>query len=172
MLNLVKTKRKNDDRHQRYYWLIFTLLTCLLIANLKFPLRPFLWAGLFGSVIFYAIVSYKCVRLAKRMYNQFGKHSRSLVTVILLCAILSGWQVFDLTILRKNIFSRASGSIRVGGTPAEYEHIKDYVWWDWYSPRFPDENIMCHMIYEETFGNGLIAIAIKIDHRPWYVCGG
>lgn len=63
-----KPKSKNDSKNLRGYWYVFIVLGCILILDVKFPLRPLLFFGLIGSVVFYAIISYKCFETARNVY--------------------------------------------------------------------------------------------------------
>ena len=160
-----KAKRKNESQPLRRYWRIFLPLLVLLTVFLRFPLRIFL-RDMVYTIIMYGAVSVLCVIVALWVYRRYGRLARRLVAVIALCAIFSGWQVFDLTVLRTNTRSPASG------IPINPSHSR-LIGWAWYYPRFPDyESIYCHSIQEHYFGIRLIAIAYSIEYKPWFACGG
>lgn len=146
------SKRKNPD-NIRPYWYVFLPLMIVLAIMVYFPLRIAL-DELLLDTIFYGAIMLACIISAIHVYRRFRKRGRRLVGVILLCVLLSGWQAVDLAILR------------TGG------------WTGWmdkahYSPRFSDDEIVCHSISEKGVGNKLIAIAYEINrYDSWPACGG
>jgi len=148
-----KSKRKNPDNIRRY-WYVFLPLMIVLAVMTYFPLRIDLTESLYDS-IFYGAISLACLSMAIHVYRRFFIRSRRLIAVILLCSLLSGWQVFDLTVLRKQSWGPLPGYII------------------YYAPRFPDATILCHNYTETYIGNRYIAVIDKINREAsWYACGG
>jgi hypothetical protein len=84
-----------------------------------------------------------------------------------MCSLLSGWQIFDLVILRYE------GSPAHSYASASNEFEPFNYGWIWYNLRFRSPEIMCHSLYERYFGNHLIAIIIEIKRdASWFACGG
>lgn len=153
-----KTKRKNPD-NIRPYWYVFLPLMIVLAIMVYFPLRIAL-DELLLDTIFYGAIMLTCIMSAIHVNRRFHKQGRRLVVVILLCVFLSGWQVFDLIILR------------TGGQSGWIDKIH-------YGLRFPDDTIYgCNSVSERFIGyryigNGLIAIAYDINWKDsWPNCGG
>jgi hypothetical protein len=159
-----KSKRKNGELDTKRYWQIFGTLAIVLLIMVRFPVRVWLIETL-DDILIFGILSLGCLYTALRVYRQRRWQSWRLMAVILLCAALSGWQVFDLAVLRldSGIVSLSFGWGR---------DVPDYIGRGWYNPRFPNEDIYCHSIYEGYFGNGYIAITTDIQHTTWYACGG
>lgn len=148
-----KTKRKNNPDSLRRYWYVFFPLMIILSLMIYFPLRIALDELLYDT-IFYSAILLICIVSAIRIYLRFRKRSRQLVFVILLCVLLSGWQVFDLAILRTG-------------------HQSSLIANTYYELRFRNDAILCHELSERHIGNDVIAIAYDIDREAsWPVCGG
>jgi hypothetical protein len=161
-----ETSDKNSKTNLGRYWRFFLPLTLFLLLMVKFPLRIDLREAFFDS-LFYGTISLLCVLTAIRVYRRFGKFGLRLITVILLCSALSGWQIFDLVILRYE------------GSPAHTFHSSSNTFepfehgWMWYKLRFPSDEILCHSLFERYFGNHLIAITLEIKRdASWFACGG
>ena len=92
-------KTQESDNPLRRYWRAFIPLMILLNLMVYFPLRIHQRES-FLDALFYGSISLLCIAAAIRVYRRFGKRNRVLIIVILVCAVLSGWQIFDMTILR------------------------------------------------------------------------
>lgn len=160
------TKRKSKAPNLRLYWQVFLPLTLILALMVKFPLRIDV-RELFYDMVFYGTISLICVATAIQLYRQVGKSGYRLIAVVVLCCILSGWQIFDLYVLRT-------------GSPSVYgfgntmsRNFTDNDGLAWYGLRFPSDKIMCHSLYEQFYGNYMIAITVEIRRdATWFACGG
>jgi hypothetical protein len=158
--------RDTDTARLRQYWRAFLPLSIILTLMINFPLRIDLRES-FYDALFYGTISLICIATTILVYRRFGKQGRYLIAVILLCSLLSGWQIFDLVILRYErppsvSFAYASNTFE----PFDHE-------WAWYGLRFRSPDIMCHSLYERYFGNHLISITLEIKRDvSWYACGG
>lgn len=153
------TKHKNDVINQRRYWYFFLPLTLFLALMVKFPLRFILQESLF-DILFYGVIALDCIITIVRIYRRFGKCVWHLMAVVFLCCVLSGWQVFDLAVLRYN-GSQASG------------FGDDREGFQYYKFRFPNKDILCHTLYERYWGNKYIMITVEINREAtWFACGG
>lgn len=159
-----KSKRKRGEISLRTYWRIFLPLLIVLIVFLKFPLR-IAYYDLVDDIVLYGALSLICMFSALRIYRRFHNEARRRTFIVLLCAILSGVHVFDLAILR-------AGTGGVYARPGTAYPEKPFYGFAWYVPRFSNDAIMCHSIYEEHWGTSLISIATKIKHTSWFACGG
>src|SRR5687767_12975410 len=88
-------KGENGVTNLRRYWRFFLPLTFILILMVNFPLRIDLRES-FCDALFYGTISLICIATAIRVYRRFGQDGLRLIVVILLCSILSGWQIFDM----------------------------------------------------------------------------
>lgn len=161
-----EVKHKQDADRLGCYWR-FILPLCLILAFMViFPLRIAL-PGLECDVIFNGSISLICAALAIRVYQRFGGRRYRLISVLLLCFMLSGWQVFDLLVLR-------TGSPGVWGFgPGMSQSFTDYDGLAWYELRFPNEEIMCNSLFEQYWGNQILAITVRINRdATWFACGG
>ena len=148
-----KSKRKIHD-NIRPYWYVFLPLMIALAIMIYFPLRIAL-DELLLDTIFYGTIMLACIISAIHVYRRFRKRSRRLVVIILLCVFLSGWQVFDLNILRGAYLSPQMGNTI------------------YYSVRFTNDEIICHNYTEQYIGNDIIALVYDIDRNAsWFRCGG
>lgn len=148
-----RLKSKNNSQSLRFYWHFFIPLTVILSLMIFFPLRIAL-DELLLDTIFYGVIMLACIISAIRIYLRFRRRSYRLVGIILLCILLSGWQVFDLAILRNG-------------------RQTTWIYDTSYEPRFKNDEIRCHTISERYFGNDLIAIAYNINWQDsWGGCGG
>ena len=146
-------KTKKGFQSLRLYWYFFIPLTILLALMIYFPLRTALDELLYDT-IFYSVIMLICIISAIRVYLRFRKRGRRLVAIILLCVLLSGWQVFDLTVLR-------------------YGHSFPLPGYIYYTVRFPDKTILCHNITERYVSNTFITVAYDINREAsWFACGG
>lgn len=146
-------KAKNTSKSLRFYWYFFLPLTLVLAVMIYFPLRIAL-DELLLDIIFYGAIMLACILSAIRVYLRFPKRGRRLLAVILLCVLLSGWQVFDLTVLRYGNSTPLPGFI-------------------YYTVRFPNKTIVCHNITERYVSNTFITIAYDINREAsWFACGG
>lgn len=160
-------KTKNDRNTFRRYWRIFIPLAVLLVLMAEFPLRIDV-RELFYDTLFYGAISLLCIAAAFRVFHRVGKVGYRLIAVIMLCALLSGWQIFDLYV------------VRTGSSPSVYgfgdtmsPNFTDYDGLAWYGLRFPNDDIMCHSLYEQYYGNDMIAITVEISRdATWFACGG
>ena len=154
---------KQDQRRYWHFWLPITVLFALMI---KFPLRINQRESLLDT-LFYGSIVIECLITAVRVYKRFGKRGHRLIAVILLCAMLSGWQIFDLDILRLE----GPSAYAFSATSGIFEPLHDG--WAWYNLRFPNPNIMCNALFEQYFGNNFIAITYEINRdATWFACGG
>jgi len=157
---------KSGIDHLRRDWRFFTLLLIFLVVMVKFPLRIKLREA-FWDAMFYGTISLICVGAAVRIYRNYGKHGLRLIAVILLCIVLSMWQIVDMTILRLE----GTPAYTFSGLAGIFEPIHDG--WAWYGLRFPNDDIMCHSLFERYVGNNFIAIAYDINRNAtWFACGG
>jgi hypothetical protein len=162
-----KTKRKNNPDSLRRYWYVFFPLMIVLALMVKFPLRIDLRES-FYDALFYGIVCLACVVFAIRVYQRFGKRAYRLIAMILLCSILSGWQIFDLYVLRTGlvVLDWGPNSAMIGG-------LEDHEGGATYNVRFRNKNIMCHVLDERYWGHYLLAITIDIKRDSTFgACGG
>jgi len=149
-----RTKRKNQPDYLRRYWFVFLSLMLILALMMYFPLRIKL-DELLLDIIFYGTISIACLLTTVWIYRRYAKQGHRLIVVIVLCALLSSWQVFDLAILR-------TGYIEFGMGNTLY-----------YATRFPDDNISCHMFVEQYIGNDWVALTRTIwRDGSWFRCGG
>lgn len=160
-------QQKTGVINKRPYWRFFLPLSLFLTLMVKFPLRIVL-NELFYDALFYGAISLGCIATAIQIAQRVGKYGYRLIIVILLCSVLSGWQIFDLFILRTG----RPPSVLVFGSVGS-PNFSDQDGLAWYGLRFPNDNIMCHSLYERYFGNYLIAITLEIDRgATWFACGG
>jgi hypothetical protein len=163
---LEETRHKNRASDLRSYWRYSLLLTVFLALMIKFPLRFYMGKSLHNA-LFYGTISLACIAAAVRVSRRFGKRNSLLIAIILLCAVLSGWQIFDLLILRTGNPSVYGFGSSMSPNFADHDGVA------WYGLRFPNEDIMCHSLSERYFGNYLIAITLKINREAtWFACGG
>lgn len=160
-----KSKRKNGELNTKRYWQIFGILAIILLVMVRFPVRIWLSETL-DDILIFGIVSLGCLYMAIHIYRQSKWQFKRLMMVILLCVTLSGWQVFDLAVIRE--INRVP--VLVFGVWSD--NTPDYFGFAWYAPRFPNDDIICHSIYEKYMGNYQIAITIEITHTTWFACGG
>jgi hypothetical protein len=133
----------------------------------KFPLRIDL-RELFYDTLFYGTISLICIDQAIQAYRRFGKVGYRLITVILLCSLLSGWQILDLYVLRTG-----SPPSVLGFGNLMSPNFTDNDGLAWYGLRFPNEDILCHSLFERYYGNYVIAITVEIRRdATWFACGG
>lgn len=161
-----QAKRKNDPDNLQRYWRFLIPLMFLLALMVKFPLRIDLREA-FWDAVFYGTISLICIATAIKVYRRFGKHGYRLIAVALLCSVLSGWQIVDMTILRYE----GPPAYTFAGLANAFEPLHDG--WAWYNLRFRNDDIMCHSLFERYIGNNFIAIAYDIDRNAtWFACGG
>jgi hypothetical protein len=161
-----ETKGKNGVTNLRRYWRFFLPLTFVFILMVNFPLRIDLRES-FCDALFYGIISLICIATAIRVYRRFGQEGLRLIAVILICSALSGWQIFDMVILRQE----GSPAHTFASSSSPFEPLHEG--WAWYNLRFPNDHIMCHSLFERYFGNHLIAITLEIKRdASWFACGG
>ena len=159
-------KTQESDNPLRRYWRAFIPLMILLNLMVYFPLRIHQRES-FLDALFYGSISLLCIAAAIRVYRRFGKRNRVLIIVILLCAVLSSWQIFDMTILRLE----GTSVYTFAGSANILEPLHNG--WAWYGLRFPSDQIMCHSVFERYIGNNFIAIAYDINRTAsWSACGG
>jgi hypothetical protein len=159
-----KSKRKNGELNSKRYWQIFGTLAIILLVMLRFPVRVWLSETL-DDILIFGTLSLGCLYTAIHVYRHSKWQFRRLIAVILLCATLSAWQVLDLGVLRYTY-------VRIVEFGYYGEDIPDYFGYAWYIPRFPNDDIMCHSIFERYIGSYHIAITTEIKHVPWFACGG
>jgi hypothetical protein len=159
-----ETKSNNEAANLRRYWRFFLPLTLILVLMVRFPLRIDLRES-FYDTLFYGTISLICIVTAIRVYRRSSTHGLRLIVVILLCSVLSGWQIFDLVILRYE----GSPAHVFASTSDAFEPL--HHGWAWYNLRFP--NHPCQSLFESYFGNHLIAITLEIKRdATWFSCGG
>lgn len=158
-----KPKAKNGYRSLRAYWYFYIPLTIVLFLMVFFPIRIHIepdftrnyarWLS--DDRLFYSGILLFCAICAVQVILRFRKRSKLLVTLALVCVLLSGLQVFDLIILRVDSASGWMNKIH-------------------YSPRFADDSIVCHTISEQSItGNRLFYVAYNINrYDSWPTCGG
>jgi hypothetical protein len=157
-----ETVHQNHITNLRRYWRFFLPLTLILALMMKFPLRIALRESFFDA-LFYGTISLMCVAAAIYVYRRFSKTGLRLIAVILLCSFLSGWQIFDLVILRHETTFVFFG----------FYESPDYDGFAYYGLHFRNDDILCHVILERYFGNYLVAITLEINREAsWYSCGG
>ena len=160
-------KAKYEGNTLRRYWLIFIPLAVLLVLMVKFPLRIDV-RELFYDTLFYGFICFLCIAAAFRVFQRFGKFGYRLIAVVMLCALLSGWQIFDLYVVRTG---RSPSVYGFGDTMSP--NFTDYDGLAWYGLRFLNDDIMCHSLYEQYYGNYMIAITVEISRdATWFACGG
>lgn len=163
---MVEGLNSSYKKTQHRYWRFWLFVTIILSLMVKFPLRIMLRES-FVDTLFYGAITFSCIVAATRVYRRFGRESRRLTAVILLCSLLSAWQIFDLDVLRLEgppayAFSATAGIFE----PLHYG-------WAWYNLRFPNPNVMCNSLFELYFGNNVIAITYEINRdATWFACGG
>jgi len=147
-----KPKGKNSPSSLRYYWYFFIPLTVILSLMIFFPLRIVIDELLYDT-IFYGVILLFCIASTVHIYLRFRERSHRLVAVLLLCTILSGWQVFDIAVLR------------TGGSNVWMHKI-------YYGVRFQHRH--CQIDFSERLvGNHVIAIAYDVNRNDlWPNCGG
>lgn len=159
-------KAKNKELNLSRSWKIFIPLAIFLLFSLPYPLRigadilPF-------SFIFYGGLAVYASRAAHQIYRQYHWQFRSLLLIMLFCAMLAQWQVISIIVLGFGSGFGGFGSW-FGATGVVPEYIGHY----WFSPLIKDENILCHNIIETYLGNEFIAIRIEYEHTSWWACGG
>lgn len=159
-------KTKNDGDTLRRYWRIFIPLTVILVLMVRFPLRIDLREA-FWDAVFYGTISLTCIATAIYIYRRFGKRIYRLIAVMLLCSILSGWQIIDMTILR---YDRPFG-YSFAGLANIFEPLHKGE--TYYSLHFPRDDIVCHILIERYIGNNFMAIVYSTDrYASWGACGG
>jgi hypothetical protein len=160
-----KGKRKTSEFNSRRYWRIFLPLGIILLLCVRFPIRITL-PDLYDDILLYGAISLISLLVAIRIYHRSKWAYRQLLVVILLCAVLSGWQVIDLGVLR----FQTSGAYCFCDLYNGYK--SSFMGFAWYEPRFRNPEIMCHSIREHFIGNEYLAITTETRHVPWYACGG
>ncbi len=157
---------ENDVKRLRRYWRSSTLLTIVLALMVKYPLRIDLHES-FYDCLFYGTISLICIISAVQIFLRFRWRSRWLIALLLLCSLLSSWQIVDMAVLRIE-----------GPSAHTYASLEDafepmHDGWAWYNLRYPSDRIMCHALFERYYGNNFIAIAYDIDRKAtWFACGG
>lgn len=132
-----ETPIQNDKPNLRRYWYFWIPTAIFLAIMVKFPLRFVIGESLF-DIVFYGAIAVDCVVTVIRVYRRFGNRALRVISLILLCFVLSGWQVFDLAVLRYQ-GSPASGFSSFFGKN-EFEGMA------WYNLRFRRDDIMCHSL--------------------------
>lgn len=161
-----KVKRKNNKDELHLYWRIFIPVTALLGLMIFFPLRIDQREAFLDSV-FYGSISLACLATAFRVFQWYGKQSRWIVVIIVICSILSGWHVLDMAVLRYE----GTPAYTFAGSANVFEPLHDG--WAWYGLRFRNDEIVCHSLFERYIGNNFLAIAYDIDRfASWFACGG
>lgn len=163
----IDDKPRNQPGDLRRYRRVFIPLGVILAVMVYFPVRIDL-SELFYDALFYGTISLICMATAFHVYLRFRKHGRRLIAIMLLCSLLSGWQIVDLYV------------VRTGSPPSPwgFGHLwsRDYTDLDglgWYRLRFPSDSVLCHTLYERYWGNHLIAITVEIKRNAtWFACGG
>jgi len=88
---MANMKRKNDQAIPRRYWWIFGTLAILLLIGLRFPVR--ILTNWTLNPLMYVLLVTGCLITLGYILNRYG-WKRQIVALILVCSILSGWQVF------------------------------------------------------------------------------
>jgi hypothetical protein len=140
-----KSKRKNGELNAKRYWQIFGILAIILLVMVRYPVRVWLSQTLDDMLIF-GILSLGCLYTAIHIYRRSKWQFRRLIAVILLCAVLSAWQV---SILKNgnvtNVIFAGYGNPNIG--------------FAWYITPLTNGYDIC--IYEKYFGNEQIAVAFE-----------
>ncbi|MCA0457186.1 MAG: hypothetical protein LCI00_24655 [Chloroflexi bacterium] len=160
----LETKNEKPNLHR--YWRFWIPAAVILALMVKFPLRIDLRESTLDG-LFYGSISFGCLVMMVRVYWRFGNDAHRLMAIILLCALLSSWQVIDMMILREE----GPSAHTYASSSNIFEPLHDG--WAWYNLRFPDRNIMCHSLFEQYVGNHILAIAYNINREAtWFACGG
>jgi hypothetical protein len=115
------------------------LLALLLAVMVRFPLRFGIGEVIYGTLCVFCLAKIVQVLLLA------GKSAYRLAALILLCALLSGWQVFDLHVLRTG----APPSIQSNGIA-------------FYEVRFP-QHPQYQCLFERYYGHRIIAITVETN---------
>jgi hypothetical protein len=84
-----KPKRKNNDPVPRRYWWIFGTLAIVLLIGLRFPVRILsVWSL---NPVLYGVITSGCLIATICVARSHG-WKRQLIAIMVLCALLSGWQ--------------------------------------------------------------------------------
>jgi hypothetical protein len=160
------TVNSEDKPNTKHYWRFMLPVAFILALMVKFPVR-FGLPELTYTVFFYATISLICLAVAIHCFRRFRKRGYRLISVILLCAVLSEWQVFDLLALR-------TGRPAAWGFGPTLDHsLSDYEGLAYYGLRFPNKAILCNVVYERYFGNQVMAVTVEINRdASWFACGG
>jgi hypothetical protein len=157
---------QHESTSLRRYWLVFLPTAFVLALMVRFPLQIALEES-FLDALYYGGIVLVCIAAAIRAHRRFSKRARRLIALILLCSLLSGWQVFDMVILRQE--GPFASSFTYPLTPLEPLQEQ----WASYNVRFPNPAIVCHIRVERYFGNSILAITLEIKRDATYaVCGG
>lgn len=148
-------------------WCIVLPLLLLLLVFLRYPLR--IETGEIDyDIQFYGaitLISGLCALTLARKY----RHSASRLAIALfICALLSGWQVFDLMILRAGFYGYLFWPDGAGYDLPINQGISMF------HARFSNEEPpICHGITEIYYGNSHFAITIEMNrYAAIYDCGG
>lgn len=119
------------------------------------------------NVILYTAISLICALLAVQVLRRFAARAYILAAALLLCILLAGWQIVDLLIVR------IPGPAVFGFGPTMSEDFSSHDGMGWYMLRFPNKEIFCNSLYEQYWGNHVIAITVIIDRdATWFACSG
>lgn len=98
---------KITSDNQRIYWLIFQTLAVQLLIFLLTPMRFFPTETAF-DIIFFSGLTLICFGIAIYIYTRYGTDAIWLIILIMICVILSGWQMFNLIRLRESSVALAT----------------------------------------------------------------
>jgi CDP-diglyceride synthetase len=84
-------KRKNDEAIPRRYGWLFGILAIVMLIGLRFPVRILTFWAL--NSVTYVLLVLGCLITLGYVITRYG-WQKSLVTLILVCAVLASWQVF------------------------------------------------------------------------------
>ncbi len=160
---------QNPKPNLRPYWYFWLLVTIFLVVMVRYPIRIHVAQSIY-SALFYGVIALGCLIASVRIYRR--KFSQSLTALVLLCVILSGWQVVDLLVLRARWSPISLSFCPLDGSDAT---CVLYHGSGWYTQRFVEQRTDCEtpMLVERYLGNQNIAIVVSSDRNAtWYPCGG
>lgn len=155
----------------RLGWLIFLPL----LLFFKFPLRIFIYE-LVWDVVFYTVLTVVCAVAAYTFHRAYQRRARWLVGLILLCMMLSSWQVFDLGFLRIHE-QEDEGRVTIIRWAEDHMFGEYYLGYAWYPTRFltyqnlPSQETCYDFYTEQLVGRPDIAFVISFRAMPWFACG-
>lgn len=161
-----KISKISHDRAVRL-WCIVVPLLVLLFIFLRYPLR--IDTGeLDHDIQFYGAITLITGLCAFALFRRYRRSVGRLMIALLICALLSGWQVFDLMILHNGgpMVDRFWPDEELRELPLDQG-------WNWFNVRFKRGDVQCHTMWERYYGSRNFAITIEMDRNAtWLACGG